>query len=136
MDVFTKDMGSAGDQILLGSWNSIDPGTMTAYLHNCNISAILQGDSAADPDQGGIMFYLSTNNSWADVDVFAASAYSFGGGKCSLTAKRKVSGEIFDDMIGGRVYLYGELSDTTATTDVSLRLAVEIWGRFVHFNQA
>ena len=133
MDVFTKDFGDAGAQLLIGSWSSIDPGTMTGYLNNVNVTGILNGGTEADPDQGGMMFYLSTNNSWADVDVFSANAYAFGGGKCSLSAKRKVSGELFDDMVGGKVYLYGEVSDVTLTQNVSLRLAIESWGRFLKF---
>ena len=126
-------MDDAGGQILLGSWRALDAGSMTGYLHNVNIASILNGGTEADPDQGGIIFYLSTNSTWADSDVFSATAYSFGGGKASLAAKRSVSGETFDDAVGGRVYLYGEVTDVTSTQNVSLRLVIETWGRFITF---
>ena len=133
IDTFTKDMGDAGGQILLGSFQPIDPGTMPGYLHNVNIASILNGGTEADPDQGGILFYLSSNSVWSDADVFSATAYSFGGGKASLSARRRVSGEIFDDATFGKVYLWGEVSDVTAVQNVALRLVIETWGRFVNF---
>ena len=131
--VATKDMDDAGGQILLGSVSALDAQLNWGYLNNIVISAILNGGTEADPDQGGMIFYLTTNSTWSDSDVITARAYSFGGGSVSLSAKRRVSGAQEDDKIDGKVYLWGEVTDVTLTQNVSIRYVAEVWGRFLTY---
>ena len=78
----TKDLGSAGGQILLGSIAPITNRNQLgrAYCHNILMTYILQGDAAAGSDQGGVVFYVSSNSSWSDSDVIAARAARYGEG--------------------------------------------------------
>jgi len=126
----TKDLGSAGEQILIGSLSPLTARNQLgrAYAKNIVMTYILQGDAAADPDQGGICFYVSSNNTWADSDVITARALSLGGGTVNLPIHRWVSGEVTDDAPGGKLYIYAEMTDFTLTTDVSVRYTAETWG--------
>ena len=89
---------------------------------------ILQGDSAADEDQGGVCFYITSNSSFADSDVVTARALAFGGGTINLPVHRWISGEVTDDAPGGKLYVWAEASDNTLTTDVDIRYTAEVWG--------
>ena len=109
----TKSLGSAGSQVLIGSLSPLTARNQLgrAYVKNIVMTYILQGDTAADTDQGGIVFYVSSNNSWADSDVVTARALGFGGGTINIPIHRWVSGELTDDAPGGKLYVYAELTD-------------------------
>ena len=126
----TKDLGSAGSQILLGSLAPITNRNQLgrAYAHNIMMTYILQGDAAAGADQGGVVFYLSSNSSWADSDVICARSAAYGGGTLNIPVRAWVSGEVTDDAPGGKIYLYAEATDMTVVTDVEIRYTAEIWG--------
>ena len=127
---FTKDLGSAGGQILLGSFNPIDAAVSFGYLNNVICSSI---QNQGEQETGGLMFYLTTDSSWNDDEVITARARPLGGGTVNLVAKRKVSAEVFDNMPGGKLYLWMEFTDITAITDVEARVVLEIWGNFLSF---
>ena len=126
----TKDLGAAGGQILIGSLAPITNRNQLgrAYCHNIVMTYILQGDAAADPDQGGVVFYLSSNSVWADTDVVSARAASFGGGTINIPVRAWVSGEVTDDAPGGKLYLYAEATDVTLAANVDIRYTAEVWG--------
>ncbi len=126
----TKDVGSAGGQVLIGSLSPLTARNQLgrAYCKNIVMTYILQGDAAADPDQGGVVFYISSNNTWADSDVITARARSFGGGTVNLPVHSWVSGEVTDDAPGGKLYVYAEATDVTGITDVDIRYTAEVWG--------
>ena len=123
-------MGSAGDQILLGYWISLDPQVRRGYLNNVRVSGVLND---GDGDNGGVAYYVTTNSSWADHDIISARAFPGYGGTVNLPVRRTVSGETVDDDTGGVLYLWGEVTDLTYTTDVELRTIVETWGNFIKF---
>ena len=130
---FTKNMGSAGGQIQLGYIEPIDNDSMFGYLNNVVVTALI---NEGDGDNGGMLFYLSSNSSWNDSDVLAAKGIPGYGGSVSLSAKRKVTGQVEHNRPDGRVYIYGECTDLTVTTDVSVRIVLEAWGRFITLVEA
>ena len=126
----TKNMGSGGAQVLLGSVSALDPSLSFGWFNNV-ICTLIQ--NTGEQETGGFIFYLSTNNSWAEEDVITARAGPLGGGSVNLTAKRKVSAELFDDLPLGKIYLWAELTDITLAVDVEVRAVLEFWGRFITF---
>ena len=131
VDTFTKDMGSAGNQVLLGKIQKIDNVGATGYVNNVTISAIV--NDAPGDETYGIMYYASTAASWADDDVITARACAVAGTK-SLSLKRRVaSGSAQTDRNDGTIYIYGELTDVTVTDNVTVRFVVETWGRYVEW---
>ena len=128
--VNTKNMGSAGAQILLGSYIPMDETISFGYLNNVVATGFMND---GENNNGGICFYLTRQSNWADSDVITARATQLGGGTVNLSAKQKVSGEVFDDMPGGRIYVWAELTDVTLTDDVEIRYVLEAWGRFIRF---
>ena len=130
---FTKDMGSAGSQILLGYVEPLDDDLDFGYLNNIRLTAILQ---TGDGDAGGILCFLNASSSWSDSHIITADACPGFGGKMNLSAKRKVSGAQQITRPDGRVYLYAELTDITVTTDVQLRCVIECYGKFIKFVEA
>ena len=126
----TKDLGDDGGQILLGSFAPISNANQIkkSYFHNVIMTYILQADGPVGSDQGGVVFYLSSSNVWSDNDVVTARASAFGGGSVNLSFKGMVSGETFDDMPGGKCYLWAECTDTSAVLNTSIRYTAEVWG--------
>ena len=126
----TKDLDDAGGQILIGSLAPITNRNQLgrAYCHNIVMTYILQGGTEADPDQGGVVFYVSSNSTWSDGDVVCARARSFGGGTLNIPIRAWVSGEVTDDAPGGKLYIYAEATDVTATQNVFIRYTAEVWG--------
>ena len=126
----TKDLDDAGGQILIGSLAPITSRNQLgrAYCHNIVMTYILQGDAAADPDQGGVVFYLSSNSSWSDSDCICARAAAFGGGTVNIPVRAWVSGEVTDDAPGGKIYVYAEATDVTSLINVNIRYTAEVWG--------
>ena len=126
----TKDIGSSGDQVLIGSLSPLTARNQLgrAYVKNIVMTYILQGSSAADQDQGGVCFYVTSNNTFADSDVVTARARAFGGGTLNIPINRWVSGEVTDDAPGGKLYLWAESTDVTLTTDIEIRYTAETWG--------
>ena len=133
-NAFTKDMGSGGGQIHLGYVSKVDAQGITAWINNLQCSAIVNNYDGGD-ETPGIMFYLTTNNSWSDDYVITAAATAVGG-KVSLSAKRTIV-ENTNDIQGneGKVNLWAELTDITVSDNIDLRVVVETWGRFVLFTE-
>jgi len=125
----SKDMGSAGSQILLGTISPLDVQVGTGYLKNVVCTALLND---GDGDNGGFMFYLSTSNSWNDDYVLTARACQLGG-----TVSLSAAGHNFirDDVADvsrndGELYVWGEVTDL-GTTQNTARIVLEAWGRFI-----
>ena len=135
IETATKDLGDAGDQILLGTIQPITSGNQafSGWFKNVVCTYVLQDEDATESSVGGVVFYLSSNTTWNDDDVITARAMPFGGGSVSLSANRKVSGELFDDMVGGKVALWAEATDVSAVNNLSIRYTVECWGRFIQY---
>ena len=135
IETATKNLGDSGDQILLGTIQPITSGNQafSGWFKNVVVTYVIQDESASESSVGGVVFYLSSNTTWADDDVITARAVPFGGGSVSLSANRKVSGELFDDMVGGKVALWCEATDVSAINDLSIRYTAECWGRFIQY---
>lgn len=125
-------MESSGNQMRLGMIDKLDAQGVSGYLNNVVVSAIVNNYDGGDTTPG-IMFYLSTKETWGDSYVISAKACPIAG-TVSLAAKRKIS---FDSEKAsgniGTVYLYAELTDITVTDDINCRFVVETWGRFVEW---
>ena len=126
-------MGSAGSQVLLAKIEGLDPDSMSGYVNNLRASCLLQD---GDGDNGGIIVYAATGASWDDSDVITAAAVPGFGGTANLSLKRKVTGATSTNRDDGVVYIYGEITDITATSDVSVRWILECWGSFVTLSVA
>lgn len=126
----TKDLGSAGSVVKLGELTPISARNQLgrAYCKNITMTYILQGDAAADEDQGGVCFYITSSTSFENDDVITARARSFGGGTMNIPVHAWVSGEETDDAPGGKLFLWAEATDVTLSTNVSIRYTAEVWG--------
>ena len=134
VNTFTKDMGSAGSQIVLGYVDKLDAQGITGYLNNLRVSSIINNYDGGNPAPG-IMFYLSTGSSWNDDRVITGRAVPMGG-TVSLPAKRRITEDsVIVSGNTGRVYLYAELTDITVSDNIEARFVVETWGRFVEFTE-
>ena len=134
VNAFTKDMGSSGSQTLLGTIDKLDAQGITGYLHNLQVTAIINNYDGGDTTPG-IMFYLTTDNTWSDDEVITASACPIAG-KVSLSAKRRIV-QNSDNSLGniGLVHLWAELTDITLSDNIGARFVVETWGRYVAFTE-
>ena len=135
VNTFTKNMGSSGDQVLLGYIQKIDNVGVSGYCNNLTITAIVNNYDGGD-ETPGIICYGSTGASWTDNNVFVARGINTGG-TVSLPIKRRIvldAAETNSDE--GRVYVYAELTDITVTDDISMRFVIETWGRFIEFTEA
>ena len=129
-NILTKNFGSAGAQVKIATFGKQDNQMPGTYLNNVVVSAIL---SEGDGDAGGLIFYLSTTGgTWDDDSVISAKAMPGYGGTVSLSAKRAIrkgaEAELADF---GEVYLWGEVTDLSYTSDVTCRTVIETWGRNV-----
>ena len=126
----TQDMGDSGGQILLGTLKPLSGRNQLgrAYCNNVRATYILNADGAVYGDQGGMIWYISSSSTWSDDDVICARAARFGGGTVNLPVKRWISGEETDDAPGGTLYIYGEVTDTSAIVNTSIRITFEAWG--------
>ena len=141
----TKDMGSAGGQILLGHVYKTDAqGIPNGYLKNLKVSWLLSDVAlGATPESDmpvGAAFYLSTSPWWSDDNILSCFATGPAGGTGYLTAKRRITTNALPDGdndiasgTGGMIYLWGELTDATTTADVEIRVITETFGRYVEF---
>ena len=131
---FTKDMGSGGGQIRLGYVDKLDAQGITGYLHNLQISAIINNYDGGDTTPG-IMFFLTSDDSFDSDTIIDAAAVPIAG-KVSLSAKRNIYQDA-DQVKGntGRVHLYAELTDITITDNIEARFVVATWGNFVEFTE-
>ena len=128
----TKDLGSAGDQILIGTFQPLDPSVGAAWFNNVQISLLLND---GDTDNGGIAAYLTTNTAWSDSDIITCRAGSLGD-TLSLTARRRIADYYSDaSRSDGAVSLWLEVTDLALGT-VDVRYIAEYWGRFLKFNPA
>ena len=122
----TTNLGSSGGQVKLGYFKSIDPDNVTAYLHNVNVSALI---NEGDGDNGGLIFYLSTASTWADGNVICAKAINGFAGNCSLRARRRIDDDsTLPGATFGVVYLWAECTDISFVGDVDVRIVHEAWG--------
>ena len=126
----TVDLGDSGAQTLLGSLAPITNRNQLgrAYCNNLVITYILNADGPVEDDVGGVVFYISSNSSWAESDVITARAMPYGGGTINVPVKAWVSGEMTDDAPGGKLYLYAECTDTSLILNTEIRFTAEIWG--------
>ena len=93
---------------------------------------VLLNDSELS-DTGGYIAYLATNPTWDDGDVITASAGGFGA-NMNLTCKRVLRDDAFDPSRNdGSIAVFLEVTDITLTAEVSTRVVVECWGRFIEF---
>ena len=126
----TVDLGDAGAQTLLGSLAPITNRNQLgrAYCNNLVLTYILNQDGAVGDDVGGVVFYISSNATWAESDVISARAMPYGGGTINLPVKAWVSGTETEDAPGGKLYLYAECTDTSAVLNTDIRFTAEVWG--------
>ena len=133
VNAFTKNMGSGGAQVLLGTISKLDAQGITAFLNNVVVTASLNDGEA---DSGGIVLYLTTGDNWNDDYIITARGMSGFGGTVNLTAKRSIQADAERLTSNeGEIYLWGEITDITATTDVEVRYICETWGYFVEFEE-
>ena len=130
----TKSMGSAGAQVRLGYVSKVDAQGISGYLHNLQVSAIINNYDGGDTTPG-IMFYLTTDVAFDDDEIITASAAPIAG-KVSLSAKRWIKENAADPKGNlGTVHLWAELTDITISDDIEMRYVVETWGNFVLFTE-
>ena len=129
-NILTKPFGSAGEQVRIATFSKSDAQMPGTYLNNVNVSAMLQ---EGDGDAGGMLFYLSTEAAtWDDDKVISAKGIPGYGGSCSLAAKRKITINAEKELGDfGQVYLWGEITDLSYTSEVEVRVVIETWGRNV-----
>ena len=134
-NTLTVDMGSGGGQIRLGHIDKLDAQGINGYLNNVVISAMINNYDGGDPP-AGIMFYLTTDDTWSDTKVFTGKARD-GAGTVSLSAKRTIR-QNTDNADGnmGLVHLWAEITDVTLTDNIDVRFVIECWGRYIAFNPA
>ncbi len=127
VNALTKNFGSEGDQIVIAKFSKTDAQSrQTTWLNNVRVAAMLQ---AGDGDAGGMLFYLTTDDNWSDDYIIASNAISGYGGKMSLSAKRRIRANVDEINAGfGQVYLWGEITDLSYTTDVKVRIVIDTWG--------
>ena len=134
VNVHTKNLGSTGDQVLIGTIDKLDAQGVSAYLNNVRFSAVLN-NSQGDEALGGYMVYLTTSSDWSDDYVITARAGSFGS-TVNLSAKRTIEQNATNKFGNlGPIYLWMEITDITLTSDVDMRYVAETWGRFIQFDE-
>ena len=134
VNVATKDMGSAGGQVLIGVVDKIDAQGVNGFLNNIRLSVLL--NDSVDGEIGGFLAYLTTGASWDDDQVITARGGSFGD-TVSLSAKRSISQNVAKTMSNqGQIYLWVELTDITSTVNVDMRYVAETWGSFIAYTEA
>jgi len=136
----TKNMGSAGAQILLRKFDKVDAQGLSAWLHGVKVNYLVSdvagsGDSDAN---FGLLFYLTTDDQWNDDYIISSAASSQMSGSAWLPAKRRINTNATPDSAndlalgtGGPIYLWGEVTDSTITANVSARIVTETWGRWI-----
>ena len=123
----TVNLGSAGTQLRIGTFQKLDAQSFTGYLNNVRVSIIPQDTEASDIS---FMCYLTSSTTYADDGVITARALSAGGGNVNLTARRRiVENANISDGNKGQVSLFIEQSDTVL--DEEARIVVEFWGNFI-----
>ena len=128
VNAMTKSFGSAGAQILLATFKKTDAqSSQVTWLNNVNVAAMLQ---EGDGDAGGMLFYLTTDSNWSDDYIISSNAIPGYGGKVSLSAKRRIRVNAEEIHSGfGQVYLWGEITDLSYTSAVSVRVIIDTWGK-------
>ena len=128
INAMTKSFGSTGSQIKLARFKKIDAqSSQVTWLNNVNVSAMLQD---GDGDNGGVMFYLTTNDLYDDNEIISSAAMPGFGGKVSLPAKRRIRMNEDKDLGDfGQVYLWGEITDLSYTSAVNMRIVIDTWGK-------
>ena len=126
----TKNVGSAGAQVLIGKITKADGQLPAGYLSGIKLSAMLQ---EAEQDTASIMFYLSSDDDWSDNNIITAAATSATGGSAWLKANRRIRSNATPDSANdlastdlGPVYLWVEAGDYVATEHI--RYCAEVWG--------
>ena len=134
INAMTKSFGSAGAQIKIARLKKSDAqSSQVSWLNNLNVSAMLQD---GDGDNGGVMFYLTTNDVWDDDEIISSNAMPGFGGKVSLPAKRRIRVNEDKDLGDfGQVYLWGEITDLSYTTSVNMRLVIDTWGKNIKIDE-
>ena len=144
-NVNTKDMGSSGNQVLLRTISKADAQGLSAWLHGVKVTYLMSDvTGAGDSDANfGFMFYLTTDNNWDDDYVIASAAGGNMSGSVWLSAKRSIktnaTPDSYNDIAqgyGGPLYVWGEVSDSTVTANVQMRLVSEVWGRWLKVTEA
>ena len=132
--VQTKNVGSAGGQILLGTVQKLDPqSSMNGWLNNIRLSGLLQDTNTYA--EGGFIAYLTTDNTWDDSNIITARAGRFAD-TVNLPAKRTLM-QSADQVSGntGAVHLWIEITDIGIVSE-EMRVVVETWGSFIKFEFA
>jgi len=139
VNTFTKDMGSAGSQVLLAKIDKINAQGVSSYVHNVVISYLASDTSSGDlnTENVGAIFYLSTDGTWSDDLVITARAGGGNGTTVSLSARRSIKSSETDIELSnfGPIYLWGELTDATGTANIDARIVMETWGRFIEVTE-
>ena len=130
VNALSKNFGSTGSQILVAEFKKQDAqSSQVTWLNNVNVAAMLQ---EGDGDNGGMLFYLTTDSNWNDDYIIASSAIPGYGGKISLSAKRRIRENAANPLTGfGQVYLWGEITDLSYTAAVQVRVIIDTWGKNV-----
>ena len=134
-NVATKSGGATGAQTLVGRIDKIDAQGVTGYLNNILVSVMV---NEAEQDQGSIMCYLTTDDSWDDDYVITARATSTVGGTVNLIARRRIVTDNItstSEILGntGPVYLWIEIADYAFSEE--FRYVAEVWGFGVEYHE-
>ena len=140
VNVSNKDMGSAGDPVLLGYVRKIDAEGLTGYLNNMVVSSYIQdykqpaGSQSGDMNPPPSIFVSLQTTSTNDGDDFITARSTTGAGTVSLSAKRVIrTNDAVDDGNDGQIYLFAELTDTTVSANITVKYCIECWGRYIEF---
>ena len=132
----TRDMGSSGLQVLIGTIEKIDAQGISGFLKNVRLSVMTQDTEASDM---AYMGYLTTDNSSFNNDeIITARATAAGGGNLNLSANRYIRSNDPDAAMiageGGSIAVWLETANTVLAEEA--RVYLEVWGRYIDFRAA
>ena len=136
VNVFTKDMGEVGDQILLAKFDKIDAQNSSgAYLKTVKVSALVSEEDGGTVTSGtaGFIIYATTSAEWNDDYIITACGIQGGAGSGWLAVRRPIktdyTGSAQEQGVGGPVYLWGEVTDI-GESSVDCRFVIETIARY------
>ena len=120
---------SAGNQVNILKIKKVDAqGVPNAWIKNVQVTAMV---NEAEQDVAGVMFYLTTNDSWDDDHVITARGVPGPGGSVSLSANRSIKTNETDALSEtsgfGPIYVWVEIGDYVALEN--FRWVTEVWGQ-------
>ena len=132
-NVATKNLGTSGGQIHVGTIDKLDAQGVNGYLNNIRVSVLLNDSSGGY--NGGFIAYLTTDDTWDDDTIITARAGNFAD-SVNLVAKRSIQ-QNNDQVRGnqGLIHLWLEVTDIATVIGTDVRYVAETWGRFIEYTE-